>query len=441
MKHAQSRRHAVVAGSLVLATAMLAGCATNTATSTEELTLPAEDPTATIKVVSLLDLEADNMQLVVDAFEEAHPTITVEWESVPFDALASTTETRVSNKGGDPDVYWADQPRISAIAARGQALDITEAFSEFSDEFDPTAYDAGVYEDRLYGLPIANSTQLLYYNKDLLDQAGVEYPGGTVDERLTWEQVTEDAMKTVEAGAAQGLVFGQFDRYYQLEALPVSLGGSAGGTGEGNLQPDITSDAWVSAMEWYGQLFVDGVSPRGVTPETSDADFLAGKTAYMVQGPWLLPQLQESDVNWGVAPHPAFADGEAVTATGSWSLAINPFSKEQEAAAVFLKWMAIDDGAGYIKYRPNPELPANVNGKAGYFEKEVFASEEGKKAAEIIDYETANTAVNRLQTVGYLEFEEILNRAFADIRNGTDATEALQSASDELTTAWAKYKE
>ena len=145
-------------------------------------------------------------------------------------------------------------------------------------------------------------------------------------------------------------------------------------------------------------------------------------------------------MNWGVAAHPRFEDGEAVTATGSWSLAINPFSEEKEASAVFLKWMSVDEDAGYITHRASPELPANVAAKETYFAREVFASEEGAKAAEIIDFETSNTAVNRVPTVGFVEFEEVLGRAYSDIRNGADPEEALTKADEELTAAWAQYQ-
>ncbi|CAA9402680.1 MAG: ABC transporter, substrate-binding protein (cluster 1, maltose/g3p/polyamine/iron) [uncultured Propionibacteriaceae bacterium] len=400
--------------------------------------IPEQDPTAEISVLSILTVK--QMKPVIDAFEKAHPTIKIKWQTVPFDALASTVDARVSNKGGDPDVYWADQPRISALAARGEVEDLTAAFSQYKDAFDPTAYDAGVYQDKLWALPIANSTQLLYYNKTLLDKAKLEHPSADPNQRMTWEDLTVDAKAAKDAGANYGFTFGQVDRYYQLEPLPVSKGGSAGGTGEGNLTPDIASQPWIDAFTWYGKLFADGVSPRGVSPDVSDPNFLAGKTAYMVQGPWLLPQLQGSKVDWGVAPHPQFAGGKAVTPTGSWSLGMNPFSKQKEATAIFMKWMAVDEGSGYIKYFPAPELAANVEGKKIYFQKEVFASEEGQKAAKIIDFETANTAVNRLPTVGYIEFEEILNRAFADIRNGSPAKTSLEAASKELETAWSKYR-
>jgi ABC-type glycerol-3-phosphate transport system substrate-binding protein len=422
----------------------LAGCGGSDGSSTSgsggDWSLPSSDPAATIKVVSILDLKTAHMQEVIDAFEKAHPTIKVEYQSVPFDNLNSTLDARIANKGGDPDVYWADQPRISALAARGEAEDLTKAFASFKSTFDPTAYDSGMFQDKLWALPIANSTQLLYYNKALLKKAGLAEPSADPGQRMTWEQLTTDAKKAKDAGAQYGFLFGQFDRYYQLEPLPVQLGGSAGASGDKNLTPDFTSEQWVKAFTWYGDLFKQGVAPKGMKSEETDPAFVAGRAAYMVEGPWLIPQLGESKVDWGVAPQPVFDGGKPATPTGSWSLAMNPFSKQKEAAAVFMKWMAVDEGGGYIKYRSDPELAATPDGKKIYFEKSVFSSPAGQNAAKIIDFETSNTAVNRIPTIGYIEFETILNQAFADIRNGADAKTSLDNASTQLATAWKKYQ-
>lgn len=427
-------------GALVLAGCSSGSSPSSSGSSPSSWKLPDKDPTATINVLSILQLKSDGMQPVIDAFEKAHPTITVKYASVSFDSLNTTLDARISNKSGNPDVYWADQPRIAAMAARGEAEDLTSQLSKFKSAFDPSTYASGVYNKKLWALPIANSTQLLYYNKDLLKAAGLTEPSVNPAQRMSWEQLASDAAKAKAAGAQYGFTFGQVDRYYQLEPLPVSLRGSTGVSGKDNLTPDITSQAWVDAMTWYGKLFANRTSPKGVAVLQNDPDFLAGKTAYMVEGPWVVPTLLTAKINWGVALQPKFADGNAVTPAGSWSLAINPFSKEKAAAAIFVKWMAVDGGSGYIKYRDAPELAANVQGKKVYFAKSVFSSAEGKKAAAIIDYETSNTAVNRPTTIGYIEFEDIMNRMFADIRNGADAKKSLENASTELVKAWAKYK-
>jgi ABC-type glycerol-3-phosphate transport system substrate-binding protein len=438
------RRTTRAAGTIgVIALMLTAACSSGSDSGGEpggdgSWSLPAEDPTATIQVLGHQD--AEDMQPVLDAFAEAHPTITVEYEAVPFDQLNSILDARIGNQDGNPDVFWADQPRIPALASRGYTEDITEQFADDLDAFDPAPVESSSFDGSLWALPIANSTQLLYYNKTLLDAAGAEYPSAAVEDRMTWEEVTERAQAAVDAGAQNGLLFGQVNRYYQLQPLPMSLGGSAGGTGDGNLTPDVTTDPWVEAMTWYGSIFADGLSPQGVLPEQSDAEFLTGNTAYMVQGPWLLPQLSDATFEWGVAAQPAFADGEAVTPTGSWSLAMSPFSDDKEAAGVFMRWMSVEGGGGYALNYASPELPATPEGKTAYFERDVFDSDSGQDAVAIIDYESSNTAVPRLQTVGYVEFEEILGRAFSDVANGTDPQTALESATTELETAWAQYQ-
>lgn len=381
----------------------------------------------------------DEMQPVLDAFAAEHPTITVEYDESPFETFASVLQTRITTKTGDPDVYWANMPDIPAQVNRGYAADITDQFSGLTDAFSHSTLEATTVDGRLWGLPIANSTQLLFYNKSLLDAAGVEYPSADPENRSTWEEVTEGAVKAIKSGAPNGLLFEQ-QNYYQFEPLPLQLGGGVGATGEGNLTPDITGQPWVDSLTWLGDLYKDGVSPRGIPTNQYATLFQGGSTAYFVGGPWNLPALNgQTETNWGVAAQPTFADGEPVTPTGSWALSINSFSNEKPAAAVFLKFMAVEDG--YIKYALSPELPATTTGEELYFGRDVFKTEEGKKAEQIMSYETANTAVNRVATVGFIEFDKIMTDAYADIVNGGDVTEVLDRASHDLTTAWAVYKQ
>ena len=68
-----------------------------------------------------------------------------------------------------------------------------------------------------------NATQLLFYNKPLLDAAGVAYPGE--DERWTWEQVVEAATKVKEANPdVSGFDWEQRTAIYQLQPLAGSFG-------------------------------------------------------------------------------------------------------------------------------------------------------------------------------------------------------------------------
>lgn len=435
------RRIYLASAMTVVAALTLAGCSSGdeAGTSSGDWTIPSTDPTATIQVLGHQKAE-EGITTVIEAFMAEHPTITVKYESVPFNDLNSVIDARIANRDGNPDVYWADQPRIAALAAKGYAEKLSGPFADAVSTLDSAPVESSSYDGDLWAVPIANSTQLMFYNKDLLDAAGVAYPSASPDDRMTWEALVTEAGKTVDSGAGVGLLFGQPDRYYQLEPLPVSLGGSVGATGDGNLTPDLTGDAWEQALTWYASIYAEGVATKDINAEQSDDAFLAGNVAYFVQGPWMLPKLTDSDLNWGVAPHPYFEGGEAITPTGSWSLAMSPFSDEKEAAAIFMKWMSIDNGGGYAINMPAPELPASPEGKASYFERSIFDSEQGKDAVTIIDFETQNTAVPRVGTVGYVEFEEIVGRAFSDVKNGAAPSTALKTATSELEAAWAKYR-
>ena len=431
------------AATAVLALATITACSSGGATGSGSgsWNIPTSDPKATVTVVSIAGLgkDTDGMQAVVDAFEKAHPNITIDWQTVPGDQLSNVIESRMGNKDSKLDLFWADQPRIAALAQRGYLEDISSQFAPYTSDWQKPAYTGSTADGKLYGVPLATSTQLLYYNKALVSKAGAEAPSADPEKRVTWQDLKVEAEKVQSAGGAQyGLTFGQVNTYYQLEPLPVSAGGSAGATGKGNLTPDITSNAWVKSMDYYGSLFADGVAPRGVID--NDSDFLAGKTAFLVEGNWMLDRLAaQTSVDWGVAAHPVWEGGKTVTPTGGWDLAMSPFSKQKEAAAVFMKWMTVDNGGNYSRYRPAPELPANNEGLKTYLEKPLFQTDEGKKAASLITYESDKTGFPRVQTVGYLEFESIIGQAFSDIANGADAKKALTDATSSLKTAWAKY--
>lgn len=429
-------------GALAGATALLlSGCAsTESGATSDSWTIPDEDPTATIKFVGINDPVKQNINDIIAAFEKEHPKITVEYEYVPFDDLNTVVDSRVTNKKGDPDLFYVDQPRVAALAARGYVEDLTGQFSEYDDLFFKSGIDAGTYQDRLYAIPMGNSTTVLFYNKDLLDAAGIVPPAP--DERWTWEQLKDAAQKAQEAGAEYGLLFQQPNRYYQLQNMPASLEGGSGLTGDDNLTPALVNDGWVESMTFYQGLFQDGVVPKGVTSEQTDAAFAAGKAAFEVATTDLVGVLQDSAVNWGASLQPTFEGADAFTGTGGFAVGMNPFGKNKEATAIFLRWMLVngEDGVtGYAKNRPGGVLPAQKKALEFYLSEPEFTSPQGAQVAEVINLQT-DTALPRPATVGFIEFEEITGRMFSDISNGTDVTTALTTAEGELDTAWAKYK-
>lgn len=400
------------------------------------------DPTSPVKIVYAgAAYSPSGIQPVLDAFHKAHPNITVEYQSVPFNDFNSVLSTRLGRGDNTIDVFDVDMPRTAAYAARGWLGDISSAFPNLPSVVDPGSLKAASVDGKLQAMPYQTSTNLMYYNKKLLSKAGIPFPPADPAKRLTLETVATLAKKAKDAGAKWGVVFDQIDRYYQLEPLAVSAGGGEGGSGNGNLRPAITNEGWVKAFSWYGKLFADGLSPRGVqTAETPDL-FASGQVAFYVGGPWWAPQFEKNaDLDFGVAPFPAFEGGEPATPTGGWSLGLSPNSEKAVASLIFMKFMGVDNG-GYAPYMTSLAVPpSNLQGAEKFYSSASLADPRMAGAVALIKSELAHTSIQRLQTVGYVEFEDVMTRTFSDIINGADVQKALQAASAELDSAWEKFR-
>ncbi|HEY6760336.1 MAG TPA: extracellular solute-binding protein, partial [Baekduia sp.] len=294
--HTSLRSLAVVAAS-VLSVGALAACGDSSSSSSSsdapKLTKQTQlkDPTSPVTLHYVgAAYPAKAYKPVFAAFEKAHPNIKIDYQEVPQDQLNNVLTNRIS--GSDIDIFDVDMPRVAAYNARGWLTDLTPAFGNLDGKIDKASLDASTVDGKLVGMPLQTSEQLLYYNKKLLKKAGIPDPSADPTQRQTWEEVVADAKKAQAAGAKDGLLLDQYDTYYQLQPLAMSAGGGAGAKGAGNLTPDITNAGWQKAMSWYGGLFADGVSPRGLKGSDTPAEFASGKLAYYVGGPWWAPQFE-----------------------------------------------------------------------------------------------------------------------------------------------------
>ena len=374
---------------------------------------------------------------LLDAFHAENPGITVEYQSVPFGELNQVIQSRLANGGESPDVYIADQPRVAALDNQGFLHDVTDAVGDAANDWVDTALTASTVDGRLMALPLNTSTQILYYNKTLLDQAGIPYPSTSPDDRMTWDELIALARQAQEGGATYGFQFDQVSRFYQLQPLMESLGGGPGLTGPANLQPDLVNDGWIEAMEFYAGLFADdGVAPRGMPPEETPNAFAAGEVAFYLGGThWggIYELFWPLDFDLGFAPHPYFEGHDPVTPTGALSLGVNPNSPNTEAATTFAKWVTTSPTGTNVFLTVDVAPPALTGALPAFIVSPPWdRGEGGTTAGELVEYELANTSVVRPRSIGYIVFEEILGAAFEDIRNGLDVRETLERAQSEL---------
>ncbi len=393
-------------------------------------------------VINLLSAqEQDRFDPLIAAFEEKYPQYKVEHSTVPFDSMNATIEARIGGEDTSLDVFLVDSPRIPAYADRGFLANLEDLRPEVEAIATEQAVGVHEYQGELMALPFWTSSQILYYNKDLLDAAGLEYPSADPEDRLTVAELVDMAKKAQEAGAEWGFVPDQIDRYYQLQPFFESAGGGSGLTGEGNLTPDITNDAWIATAKWYGSLFEEGVSPRGVPNDQTTGVFAVGDAAFYLSGPWRISALDASEtLNYGVTFHPYFESGKPVTPTDSWSIGVSPHASDKEAALLLAKFMSLDPEGAYLGVQGFPIPPVNNEAYGPYIAELVEATGggNGPDVRKIMTYELENTAVSRPRSTGFVAFEEVMIRAFGDIRNGADAEQTLNQAKQQLTSIMSR---
>lgn len=379
---------------------------------------------------------------VIAAFEKANPRIKVQSQNVPFDQLNAQIQARLGAGDTSVDVYTVDEPRVPAYAHKGFLTDLTAMRPEIEAASAPAPIKGTAFQDKLWTLPFWTTSQFLYYNADLLKKAGLAAPDADPAKRLTWESFLGSARTAQKGGAKWGFAFDQNDRYYELQPLYESRGYGPGLTGEGLLTPALTSDGWIQTTEWYRDLYASGLAPRGVAYEQMPALFSSGQVAYMVAGVWHARVFRlAKELNFGIAPMPYFAGGKPATPTGSWTIGINPKSAQEDAATKFAKFLTLDSEGSLLASTIAPQPPANKAAFAAYLKRESEAAGETTAPfASIISHELANTAVSRPRTIGYVVFEEIMNRMYSDIRNGAEAKPSLERTEAALKAAFSRLQ-
>ena len=381
---------------------------------------------------------------IIEAFEASHPGIKVEIEEIPFSELVSQINLRFGADDTSIDVIAADVPLVSSYGYRGWLLPLDDIFTEEElADFLPAALDAGTYEGELLAAPLSTSTQLLYYNAEVFETAGITPPGQ--DERWTWEKVAEVAQEVQVMGddgqvAVWGFQWEQTTAAYQLLPLAGSLGGKYIGDDGLTVDGIINSEEWITAATFYYDMYnTYEVAPQSDTINGPDL-FVNGNLAMLIAGPWQISGFGENaDFEWGVSRHPYFEGGEIATATGSWHLGVNSLSEHPEEAKAFVRWLSTSEGAEMWWRVGSHDFPAQQSVLAMFATSEEF-DEEPMSFNRVAADEATIGAIPRPVTVGYLEYDQIFRDTFQDIRIGTDPEEALNTMVERLESEMEKYR-
>lgn len=224
-----------------------------------------------------------------------------------FDTTDLTSRVLLAaQQGAAPDVLVVDNPVVSTLAQGGVLTD-TSVTGLDTSAVAGNLLAAGQVGGRTYGVPIGANTLALYYNKGVLQAAGVD-PAGVRD----WASLTA-ALGKIKASGKRGITFsaiGTEEGSFQF--LPWFWGARASLT-------DLSSPAAVGALSlWTGWLRA-GYAPNSVisdTQTTSWQEFAAGQTGFAENGTWQLGNARKVGFAYGIIPIPGEGGGTAPAPTG-----------------------------------------------------------------------------------------------------------------------------
>ena len=179
-------------------TAASAGTASTTSASSDKAsssaTASSSGKSVTIKWLSQGTGETSWEGMTKPILEEYEKEtgVHVDTEFYSFNDLFQVLETKASAGSSDFDVCSVDVTYVSKYGSSGYLEPLDSYFTDDEKaKWDKASYSAGVWDNVMYAAPENTSTQELYYNKTLLDKAGITVPDNDADNRLTYEQVAD----------------------------------------------------------------------------------------------------------------------------------------------------------------------------------------------------------------------------------------------------------
>lgn len=288
-------------------------------------------------------------QPLIDAYIGKNPNVEIEMVDLGSQDYMTSLATQLAGNDTELDVVLVkDIPGYSNLVSKNVLEPVDTNGMDLSVYGGVT--DQILINDNLYALPFRSDFWVLFYNKDIFDAAGVEYP--TND--MTFEAYDELARKVTKTDLGNEV----YGSHYHTWRSAVQLFGILDG------KHSIVDGTYDFLKPYYEMILnqqKDGVCQDYATLKTSSmhysAAFAQGNVATMNMGAWFIPTLIEkiktgefSDIkNWGIVkyPHAEGVEPGSTLATIT-SIAVTSASKNKEIANDFMNFVSGAEGAEII---------------------------------------------------------------------------------------------
>ena len=335
----------------VLAAALSLACASTLFAATAVTASAADKKEVVIWDYFETDAQKQMMQSLIDEFNASQDEYEASHVYVPFADYERQLTLGIAS-GELPDLVILDGCSMASFIQLGLFGDISDVDINW-DEYMEGPMESTMLDGKHYGIPFATNCTALFYNKDMFDAAGIDYP----DENTTWDEFHEMAKALTKDGVS-------------------GFGNAATNTDEGTFQclqwlytaggsyTDIEDG--VDAYKLMQEMIEDGSWTKECvnwTQSDVNNNFMAGNLAMQQNGPWQIPGIEANapDLNYGVTVLPKKdADSEQATSIlGGENMGV--VNKDDTSGAeAFLKYydqtdVMVDAMKQYGSYPPKTE--------------------------------------------------------------------------------------
>jgi multiple sugar transport system substrate-binding protein len=304
---------------------------------------------------------ADEQEPMAAAFAES-TGVDVEYKVVPGQAAEIYQKIDISLMSGDAtDLLLANPVYFNKVARAELGLRLNDFIASDPD------YDAAqvhgdyleTYNDGgIYGLPFSTTLWAVFYNKQIFDDAGVDYPTGD----WTWEEYIDTAKQLNDED--RGIYGSYMPTYDNVFHIPATMAGVSAYKEDGSSNFD--HPIFAEGLEFYRSLSAEhSIQPSWTEQrlkKLGSFHFLGGQNGMMVISSWYLNPITDFEKyprDWeiGITSLPRFTDFDENNNFGATaSIVVNSNSENPEGAYEYAKFVALNNHQYTNRFPPFREV-------------------------------------------------------------------------------------
>ena len=271
------------------------------------------------------------------------------------DALATLDSLKLDGPAGKAaDVMMAPFDRVAVLGKQGQLATVKLADDGRYNDADKKNV---TLKGKTYGEPVTIETLVMYYNKDLIKKAPTSFK--------ELETLSKDSKFAYENDKTKNVAFlTQWTNFYNAYGLIKGYGGYVfGDNGTNPKEIGLNNKGSIEGLTYISDWFKN-VWPKGMMSTSSNENFVtdqftSGKTAVVIDGPWMAAKYKKAKVNYGVAALPTLDNGNKYQAFGggkAW--VISNYSKQKGLGQKWLDYVTNKKNQTKF-FKDTNEVPAN----------------------------------------------------------------------------------